>query len=259
MSQRTHTYFLSDFHLGIPNREASLQREKQVVAFLESIAPQAQAIYLMGDVFDFWFEYKSVVPRNFTRLLGTLAKLTDSGIPVHFFKGNHDMWTFGYLEEELGLQVHSDTFVTEIAGKRFFLAHGDGKGPGDFGFKRLKKVFRHPLNQWLFARLHPNLAFAMAKNWSYKSRVAGQAEGDFEREREWLYQYCLHKLEREHYDYFVFGHRHLPICTPVGERSLYINLGDWIVYNTYAVFDGETLDLRTYPDNQPAGFGRQGW
>lgn len=256
MSSRTHTYFLSDFHLGIPNREASLVREKQVVAFLEEIAPQAQAIYLMGDVFDFWFEYRSVVPRHFTRLLGTLAKLSDSGIPIHFFKGNHDMWTFGYLEEELGLQVHNDTLEVEIAGKKFFLAHGDGKGPGDFGFKRLKKVFRHPLNQWLFARLHPNLAFAMAKNWSYKSRVAAPAEGAFNKEQEWLYQYCRKKLAVQHYDYFIFGHRHLPICTSVGNSSLYINLGDWLVYNTYAVFDGLTLDLRTYPDHQPAGYGR---
>lgn len=256
MSSGKHTYFLSDFHLGIPNRAGSLERERRIIAFLNEIAPEAEAIYLMGDVFDFWFEYKHVVPKYHVRLLGKLAELTDAGIPVHFFMGNHDMWTFGYLSEELGLQVHSDTYVTEINGKRFFLGHGDGKGPGDKGFKRLKKVFRHPFNQWLFGRLHPNMAFGMAQHFSYKSRAAGDDESQFLKENEWLYQYCQRKLAAEHYDYFVFGHRHLPICTPVGDRSLYINLGDWIVYNTYAVFDGENLDLRTYPAHEPAGFGR---
>jgi UDP-2,3-diacylglucosamine hydrolase len=256
MSARKHTYFLSDFHLGIPDYERSKAREQQIIAFLNEITDQAEAVYLMGDVFDFWFEYKHVVPRNYVRLLGKLAEMTDMGIPIHFFKGNHDMWTFGYLEQEIGLQVHSDTLVADIAGKRFFLAHGDGKGPGDYGFKRLKKVFRHPLNQWLFARFHPNLAFGMARHWSYKSREAATDEDQFLKENEWLYRYCVRKLEAAHYDYFVFGHRHLPICTPVGDKSLYVNLGDWIVYNTYAVFDGETLDLRTYPDHRPAGFGR---
>lgn len=256
MSNRTKTYFLSDFHLGSPNKEASLVREKLIIQFLEEIAPSAQAIYLMGDVFDFWFEYRSVVPRNFTRLLGTLAKLTDSGIPIHFFKGNHDMWTFGYLEEELGLQVHDDKLEVELSGKKFLLAHGDGKGPGDNSYKWLKIVFRSPINRWLFARIHPNLAFALANKWSHSSRLASRDEGTFLLDREWLYQYCQRKLESQHYDYFIFGHRHLPICTPVGDRSLYINLGDWLVYNTYAVFDGHTLDLRTYPDHQPAGFGR---
>jgi UDP-2,3-diacylglucosamine hydrolase len=256
MSSGKHTYFLSDFHLGMPNRAGSLERERRIIAFLNEIAPEAEAIYLMGDVFDFWFEYKHVVPKYHVRLLGKLAELTDAGIPVHFFMGNHDMWTFGYLSEELGLQVHSDTNVTEINGKRFFLGHGDGKGPGDKGFKRLKKVFRHPFNQWLFGRLHPNMAFGMAQHFSYKSRAAGDDESQFLKENEWLYQYCQRKLAAEHYDYFVFGHRHLPICTPVGDRSLYINLGDWIVYNTYAVFDGENLDLRTYPAHEPAGFGR---
>lgn len=254
----TQTYFLSDFHLGIPDRAASLARERRIMAFLDEIAPQAAAIYLMGDVFDFWFEYKHVVPKHHVRLLGKIASLTDAGIPVHFFKGNHDMWTFGYLRDELGLQVHDDTFVTEINGKRFFLAHGDGKGPGDKGFKRLKRVFRHPVNQWLFARLHPDFTFRLANRWSYKSRAASTDAADFNKENEWLYRYCAYKLQAAHYDYFVFGHRHLPIQTKVGESSMYINLGDWIVYNTYAVFDGQTLDLRTYPDHEPAGFGRAG-
>ncbi|MFN3530228.1 MAG: UDP-2,3-diacylglucosamine diphosphatase [Bacteroidia bacterium] len=257
MTSRTHTYFLSDFHLGSPDYDSSLVREKRIVQFLDEIAPNARAIYLMGDVFDFWFEYRSVVPRNFVRLLGKLAELTDSGIEVHFFKGNHDMWTFGYLEKELGLRLHDNTLAVTIGDKRFFLGHGDGKGPGDVKYKILRKVFRSRFNQWLLARIHPDFTFRIATRWSYKSRIAAVNEHSFLKENEWLYRYCERKLEHAHYDYFIFGHRHLPIHTAVGKESLYINLGDWIVYNTYAVFDGHRLDLLSYPGHEPSGFGRQ--
>jgi len=250
-------FFLSDFHLGIPDVGQSRERERTLVKFLEEIAPRAELICLVGDVFDFWFEYRHVVPKYHTRLLGTLAKMTDSGIPIHFFKGNHDLWTFGYLSEEIGLQVHHEQWTPTLGGKKFYIAHGDGKGPGDKGYKRLKKIFHWPVNQRLFSWLHPDIGHALARNWSYQSRVAAPSDASFRKESEWLYQYCLRKLEREHYDYFVFGHRHLPIHTRVGSGSVYVNLGDWIQYHTYAEFDGEKLELLDYPGHRPAGYGRE--
>jgi UDP-2,3-diacylglucosamine hydrolase len=250
-------FFLSDFHLGIPNANESRARERKIVSLLEEIAPRTNTLCLVGDVFDFWFEYRHVVPKYYTRLLGTLAKMTDSGIPIHFFKGNHDLWTFGYLRDEIGLEVHHDAWMPEWAGKKFYIAHGDGKGPGDKGYKRLKKIFHLPLNQRLFSWLHPDLGYSLARNWSYQSRVAAPSDENFHKDKEWLYQYCLRKLEQGHFDYFVFGHRHLPIHTEVGQNSLYVNLGDWLQFHTYAEFDGKNLELLRYPDHNPAGFGRR--
>ncbi len=246
MSQKRNIYFASDFHLGVPDYAASLVREKKVVAWLDSIKHDAAAIYLVGDIFDFWFEYRYTAPKYFTRLLGKIAEITDSGVPVHYFIGNHDMWTFGYLEKELGVILHKENVVVEANGKKILIGHGDGKGPGDIGYKLLKKLFRSPVSQWFFARLHPNFAFWMAQFWSYKSRVNNTDPLVFEKEKEWLYLYCAHKLQSHHYDYFVFGHRHLPVKVEVGPGSEYINLGDWLVHFTYAVFDGDTLDLRSY-------------
>ncbi len=248
MKQRKNIYFASDFHLGVPDYASSLEREKRVVAWLDEIKQDAAAIYLVGDIFDFWFEYKYTAPKYYTRLLGKIAEITDSGIPVHYFIGNHDMWTFGYLEKELGVILHRENVSIQLANKQFLIGHGDGKGPGDKGYKRLKKVFRSPVSQWLFARLHPNLAFWMAQFWSYKSRVNNDDPLEFVKENEWLYLYCRHKLKQQHFDYFVFGHRHLPVDVAIDDSSSrYINLGDWIVHFTYAVFDGDTLALRTYP------------
>lgn len=249
-------FFLSDFHLGIPNAHESRQRERKIIGFLEEIAPRIDTLCLVGDVFDFWFEYRHVVPKYYTRLLGTLARMTDSGIPIHFFKGNHDLWTFGYLRDEIGLEIHDDVWTPEWGGKKFYIAHGDGKGPGDKGYKRLKKIFHHPINQSLFSWLHPDLGHSLARSWSYQSRVAAPTDESFHKDNEWLYQYCLRKLEQAHFDYFVFGHRHLPIHTSVGNRSLYVNLGDWLQYQTYAEFDGKRLELLQYPDQTLAGYGR---
>ena len=249
-------FFLSDFHLGIPNVDESRVRERKIVGFLEEIAPRMDTLCLVGDVFDFWFEYRHVVPKYYTRLLGTLARMTDSGISIHFFKGNHDLWTFGYLRDEIGLEVHHDAWTPEWGGKKFYIAHGDGKGPGDKGYKRLKKIFHHPLNQRLFSWLHPDLGHSLARSWSDQSRVAAPSDESFSADNEWLYQYCLRKLEQGYFDYFVFGHRHLPIHTAVGESSLYVNLGDWIEFQTYAEFDGKCLELLQYPDQSMAGYGR---
>jgi UDP-2,3-diacylglucosamine hydrolase len=238
-------YLLSDFHLGAPNAAASLEREKAVVAFLESIRHDAGRIIIAGDIFDFWFEYKKAIPRGFTRLLGKLAELTDSGIPVEVFVGNHDMWMRDYFQQELNIPVHYGPKVYEWNGKRFYIGHGDGLGPGDHGYKFIKKIFRNPVCQWLFGWLHPDLGIGLANYFSRKSREkTGEADAEFlGADKEWLIVYCKEVLTKEHYDYFIFGHRHYPIDFALNERSRYINLGDWIRNFTYASFDGQNVEL----------------
>jgi UDP-2,3-diacylglucosamine hydrolase len=240
-------YFASDFHLGIPDDERSKVREKTIVRWLDEIKNDAEELYLMGDVFDFWFEYKTVVPRGYVRLLGKLAELSDSGIKIHYFTGNHDMWVFDYLPKEIGAALYRKPVQREINGKKFFLGHGDGLGPGDKGYKFIKKVFSNKFSQWLFARLHPNLGIGMANYWSMKSRITTQLEeekflGD---DKEWLVLFSKGILAKEHFDYLIFGHRHLPLDIKINS-SRYINLGDWFRHNSYAVFDGENLELRYY-------------
>ncbi len=244
-SSNKKLYLLSDFHLGAPNHAASLEREKAVVAFLEHIRHDAGRIIIAGDIFDFWFEYKKAVPRGFTRLLGKLAELTDSGIPIEVFVGNHDMWMRDYFQQELNIPVHYEPKVYEWNGQRFYIGHGDGLGPGDHGFKFIKKIFRNPVCQWLFGWLHPNLGIGLANYFSRKSREkTGEADAEFlGADKEWLIVYCKEVLEKEHYDYFIFGHRHYPIDFALNERSRYINLGDWIRNFTYASFDGQDVQL----------------
>ena len=245
MASGTRIYFLGDFHLGVPDAERSLAREKRIVAFLDEAAKDATEIILMGDLFDFWFEWKYVVPRGFVRFLGKLAEITDSGVPVHLFIGNHDMWIFDYVPKETGVIVHREPIVREIAGKRFLIGHGDGLGPGDHGYKFMKRVFRNPVCQWLFARMHPNFGLWLGDFWSGRSRKKSY-ENDRKwlgADKEWLVQYCNDELKKAHYDYMVFGHRHLPIDMPVDKGARYINLGDWITYYTYATFDGSAMRL----------------
>lgn len=243
------TYFASDFHLGVDGRLTSKERERQLVRWLEQVRKDATTIYLVGDIFDFWFEYKTAVPRGHVRLLGKLAELRDAGITLHIFTGNHDMWMFDYLEEELDAPVHRAPVVHEINGKNFFIGHGDGLGPGDHGYKLLKKVFSNRLCQWLFARLHPNFGIGLASYFSNKSRAANHGEDTFlGMDKEWLLQYsCRKSAQLPQVDYFIFGHRHLPIdyVLPNGQ-SRYINLGEWVHFNSYAVFDGEELNLHFF-------------
>ncbi|WP_153798165.1 UDP-2,3-diacylglucosamine diphosphatase [Foetidibacter luteolus] len=241
-------YFLSDFHLGAPNYESSLVREKKVVAFLDSIKKDAAEIFIVGDIFDFWYEYKTVVPKGYTRLLGKLAELTDTGIPVHFFIGNHDMWMRGYFEKELNIPVYTEPKTFEWNNRTFYIGHGDGLGPGDHGYKFLKKVFRNPACQWLFGLLHPRLGMGVANYFSRKSRAkTGSGDAIFLGEdKEWLVIYSREILAKEHFDYFIFGHRHLPLDISLNKNSRYINLGDWITYFTYAVFDGNTVALKKW-------------
>lgn len=243
-------FFVSDLHLGVPDRERSLAREKRLIRWLEEVRHEAQEIYIVGDLFDFWFEYKKAVPRGYVRLLGKLAELSDAGLPIHLFTGNHDMWIFDYMPEEIGLQLYREPIVREYAGKRFFIGHGDGLGPGDHGYKFIKKVFANKLCQWLFARLHPNFGIGLADFWSRRSRAkTGTSEEEYMGDdKEFLVQFCRDTLTREHYDYFVFGHRHLDIDMEVGEGSRYVNLGDWLKESksTYGVFDGERMTLKKF-------------
>ena len=246
-------FFLSDFHLGVPDAASSLEREKKIVSFLESIRHEAAAIFIVGDLFDFWYEYRKVVPRGFVRILGKLAELTDAGIPLHFFVGNHDMWMKDYFQNELNIPVYFEPRDFLFNGKKFHVGHGDGLGPGDHGYKLLKKVFRNPVCQWLFGVLPPVIGMGLAHYSSNRSRaVTGNSDDQFlGEEKEWLITHCREVLQKEFYDFFVFGHRHLPIDFRLSKESdahesRYINLGDWIRYFTYAEFDGTQLQLKTY-------------
>jgi len=246
-------YFLSDFHLGAPDPKSSLYREKKLIRFLDIIKADAGAIFIVGDLFDFWYEYKKVVPKGFVRILGKLAAITDSGIPVHFFVGNHDMWMKDYFQTELNIPVYSDPAVFTFNDKKFLVGHGDGLGPGDHGYKFIKKIFRNRACRWLFGILPPYIGMGIAHYFSRKSRAqTGQSEERFLGEdKEWLIAYCKEVLKKEHYDYLIFGHRHLPIDFALSEKSRYINLGDWIRYFSYADFDGQKLELKYFTEEQP--------
>lgn len=241
-------YFASDNHLGAPTSELSRPREQKFVAWLDDIKQDAAAIFLLGDLFDFWFEYQTVVPKGFTRTLGKLAEISDSGIPIYYFVGNHDLWMHGYFEEELNIDVFHEPKEFVFNDKTFFIGHGDGLGPYDKGYKRMKKVFTNQVFKWLFRWLHPDLGVKIAQYMSVKNKlISGEHDATFLGEdKEWLVQYSKKKLEEKHQDYFVFGHRHLPMEIKLNDKSEYINLGDWIQYYTYGVFDGEDFELKTF-------------
>jgi UDP-2,3-diacylglucosamine hydrolase len=252
------TYFASDFHLGIDGRLTSRERERQIIRWLNKIADDAEELFLVGDVFDYWFEYSKVVPKGYIRLLGKLAELKDNGLPIHYFTGNHDMWMFRYLEEELDVPIYREPILREFAGKKFLIGHGDGLGPGDYGYKFIKKVFANPASQWFFERLHPNTGIRLMNFFSGTSRHANPAETEFHgEEKERLVQFCNDYLDTQPIDFFIFGHRHLPIdFTLKNGKSRYINLGDWIRFNSYAVFDGEKLELKFFENDEGKVFGR---
>ena len=241
-------YFASDNHLGAPTMEQSMPREKKFVAWLDEIKTDAGAIFLLGDLFDFWFDYNTVVPKGFTRTLGKLAELSDSGIPIYYFVGNHDLWMNGYFEEELNIPVFHKPQQYSINNSSFFVGHGDGLGPDDKGYKRMKKLFTNPVAKWFFRWLHPDIGVKLAQYFSVKNKlISGDDDAQFLGEdKEWLVQYAKRKLETKHYDNFIFGHRHLPLEINLNEKSKYTNLGDWVKYYTYAVFDGEKLSLEKY-------------
>ena len=246
MGQKDKIYFASDVHLGLPNYKESLTREKYFVRWLDSIKHDAREIVLLGDIFDFWFEYKRAIPRGFTRFLGKLCELTDSGIPVHFFTGNHDMWIFDYLPRETGIILHKEPIIKEYSGEKFFLAHGDGLGPGDNSYKLLKKIFASKFSQWLFARFHPNIGIWIANTWSTHSRYSRETKPFEGEDKEWLILYSKKLLKSEDFDFMVYGHRHLPMDLKLNEKTRYINLGDWITNFTYGVFDGEKMEIKKF-------------
>ena len=241
-------YFASDQHFGAPNQIQSAKREKIFLEWLEFIEKDATALFLLGDLFDFWFEYKTVVPKGFVRILGKLASMSDQGIPIYFFVGNHDLWMTDYFKTELNINVFHDPQKFSFQNKSFFIGHGDGKGPGDLGYKRMKKVFTSPFFQFLFRWLHPDIGVKIAQHLSIKNKLISGAEDVrfLGEESEWLVQYSKRKLENEHFDYFIFGHRHLPLEIPISELSTYFNLGDWIQYYTYGVFDGDQFKLEKF-------------
>ncbi len=245
LTQGKKIYFASDNHLGAPNLEESLVREKKFVSWLDTIKKDAEAVFLVGDIFDFWFEYNEVVPKGFTRTLGKLAEISDAGIPIHYFAGNHDMWLIDYFQKELNLTVHNKPKIFTINDKKFFVGHGDGLGPGDKSFKIMKKIFKNPFFNWCFRCVHPDLGIKLGKYLSNKNRLKSSLEDlNFNgNENEWLTKYCKEKLKNEHYDYFIFGHRHIPLEIELSPNSTYINLGDWITHFSYAVFDGHQVLL----------------
>ncbi|NQY07821.1 MAG: UDP-2,3-diacylglucosamine diphosphatase, partial [Flavobacteriaceae bacterium] len=222
--------------------------EKKFVAWLDHVKKAAAAIFLLGDLFDFWFEYKTVVPKGFVRVLGKLAEIRDSGIPIYFFVGNHDLWMTNYFQEELDIPVYHKPKEFTLNGKTFLIGHGDGLGPGDKGYKRMKKVFTNPFSKWLFRWLHPDLGVKIGQYLSVKNKlISGDDDIKFlGEEKEWLVQYAKRKLETKHYDYFIFGHRHLPMTIALNETSQYINLGDWIHYFSYGVMDGQKMSLENF-------------
>lgn len=248
LPQGRKIYFASDFHLGTPDAHDSLQRERRIVAWLDSIRGDAHAIFLLGDIFDFWFEYTHAIPKGFIRLQGKLAELRDEGIPIAFFTGNHDMWMFDYFPKELGIPIYRKPQVLEVGRHRMLIGHGDGLGPGDSVYKIQKKFFNSALCQWLFARIHPNLGIRIARYWSRKSRINNtKREEKFEgEENEFLLIYCRELEKKQHHDFYVFGHRHLPLDLAVSANSRYINLGEWVNFNTYAEYDGQDMNLRNF-------------
>lgn len=240
-------YFLADVHLGSRSHADSRETERRLCRWLDSVRHDAQAIYLLGDIFDYWYEYRYVVPKGFTRLLGKLSELTDSGLEIHFFIGNHDIWLTDYLSEECGLMLHFEPLITEIGGKRFFLAHGDGLGDDSRSFHLLRKIFHSRFLRHCFSAIHPRWTIPLAHAWSSNSRLYGGVQGYLGEEKEHLVLFAKEKLKAlPDINYFIFGHRHILLDLPIAERSNVIILGDWITYFSYAVFDGEDLRLERW-------------
>lgn len=247
LHEHKKVYFASDFHLGTPNRTSSLEREKRLVRWLANVAEDAGAIFLLGDIFDFWFEYKKAIPKGFVRFQGQLASLADAGVPVHLFVGNHDLWMYDYFPEELGIPVHHDLLELEINTTKFLIGHGDGLGPGDNKYKRLKKIFTNRLAQRGFAMLHPSIGIGLAHRWSKQSRLANvQYQEESFGDKEHLLIYCKEEERKSHHDFYIFGHRHLVLDMEVSPESRYLNPGDWVNSSNYIEFDGVDCHLKEF-------------
>ena len=241
-------YFASDQHFGAPDAASSQKREELFIRWLEQIKTDAQVLFLMGDLFDFWHEWKHVIPRGHLPVLAKLLDLKAAGVEIYFFTGNHDLWMRDFFEKEMGIPVFREKIRVQINDQRFLLAHGDGLGPGDKGYKRMKKLFTNPAAQWAFRWLHPDISMRIAQYLSQKNKmISGEEDKAFLGEdREFLILYAKEKLKTEQVDYFVFGHRHLPMILPLQPNSFYVNLGDWITYFTYGEYDGKLFTLNTF-------------
>lgn len=242
-------FFASDFHLGTPDASSSLAREKKIVRWLDSIQNEAAAVFLVGDLFDFWFEYDTVIPKGYMRFLAKITQMRQHGIPVFFFTGNHDLWMKDYFTQELDIPVFHNPIAIEVNQKRFLIGHGDGLGPGDYKYKVLKKFFTNPFCQWMFKWLHPDIGIKLALLWSRNSRLSNLKNGEDEfkgKENEWLFLYSEEMEQKMHFDYYVFGHRHLPLKLPVGHSSMYYNLGEWVSQCHYGVFNGQGFELKDF-------------
>lgn len=247
MKTASNIYFASDFHLGLATGTPPVEREKKVVRWLESVAPDAKEIYLLGDIFDFWWEYKLVVPRGYTRFLGSISKITDSGIPVHFFTGNHDMWVRDYLSSECGMIIHTAPVTTSFGDRVFHLAHGEGLGSNSIAYKILLSIFRNRPLRVMYSALHPWIGVGFGHRWSLSSRLGkGIMKEYMGEDKEDLMKYARSVLAKEKIDYFVFGHRHLARKFPFDSGSEIVFLGDWIKQGSYAVWDGNTLEFKMF-------------
>jgi UDP-2,3-diacylglucosamine hydrolase len=245
LPQGKKIYFASDFHLGVPDQATSIAREKLLVKWLEMVRHDAHSIYLVGDMFDFWFEYRYTVPKGFIRFLGKLAELRDAGLPIYFFTGNHDLWMFDYFRSELDVEIYRQPQVLKVGDHKILVGHGDGLGPGDRSYKILKAgLFDNRFFQWLFARLHPNLGMYIAQTWSKSSRISNMEKEKFQSDaNEYLFKYCQDTEKTGHHDFYIFGHRHLPLDLKVSDNSRDINLGERVNFSPYDVYDGMDLQL----------------
>lgn len=251
LKNKKKIYFASDFHLGLSlfTRQHEIDREKKIIRWLNSIEKDAQAIFLVGDIFDFWFEYTHAIPKGFVRFLGKIADLIDNGIPVYFFSGNHDLWMFDYLQQELGACVFKKPIELQINESKFFIGHGDGLGPGDIFYKILKKIFTNKFSQWLFKWIHPDIGIALASKWSKSSRHKnGNCDEEFLGDKEFLIQYCKKKEAEIHHDFYVFGHRHMPLDIEISPKSKYYNLGEWLSSCSFGEFDGDRFILNNFEE-----------
>ena len=247
-------YFLSDAHLGSRAIAHSRTQERRLVNFLDQIKDKAAAVYLLGDMFDFWYEFKTVVPKGYTRFLGKLSELTDRGVEVHYFTGNHDLWCGDYLEKECGVVLHRAPITCEIYGKLFYLAHGDGLGDPDKKFKLLRTLFHSHTLQCLFSALHPRWSIELGLTWAKHSRMkrAGGKEPDYmgeDREHLVLYSKEYLKLHPD-INFFIYGHRHIELDLMLNRNTRVLILGDWITTFTYAVYDGEHIFLENYVEGE---------
>ena len=247
-------YFLSDAHLGCLAIHHQRTQERRLVNFLDSIKDKASAIYLLGDIFDFWYEYKTVVPRGYTRLLGKISELTDSGVEVHFFVGNHDLWQNDYLEKECGVQLHHRECTMEINGKVFFLAHGDGLGTRDWKFRCLRAMFHSKICRTLFASIHPRWGMTFGREWARYSQLKHQREGEPQymgEDREELVVFaCKYLSTHPEVNYFVFGHRHIEHDMNLEGAARLLIIGDWISRYTFVRFDGNELTMENFIEGQ---------